>query len=190
VGGSTTTDDSGEYRIAGLAAGRYVAAIQTTNANAVAQNDRGRLAYRVTRQKIYYPNTADRDSAEPIVLAPGEERENVDFAVSADQNGGPLGMIATLLRPEMTTGRAAFAGASRARMVGSRARARATRHVDRSYSASFGDDRRKRPLRVYRRCRRHVPGRRDETGLRRDDRQRHARGVLSSARRRTDDQRG
>jgi hypothetical protein len=110
-GGSTTTDDNGEYRIAGLAPGRYVAAIMTTNVNAGAQSDRGGLAYRVTNQQIYYPSTLDRDSAEPIVLAPGEDREDVDFAVSADQSGGPaFAMIATRLRPETTTGRAAIRG--------------------------------------------------------------------------------
>ena len=111
VGGGTTTDDNGEYRIAGLAAGRYVAAILTTSASAVAQNDRGGLAYRVTSQQIYYPNTLDRDSAEPIVLAPGEEREDVDFAVSADQSGGPqFAMMAPLIRLETTTGRATIRG--------------------------------------------------------------------------------
>jgi hypothetical protein len=110
-GGGTTTDDSGEYRIPGLVAGRYVAAIVTTSAAAAAQNDRGGMSYRITNQQVYYPSTLDRDSAEPIVLAPGEERENVDFAVSADQNGGPaFGMVAPLLKPEATTGRATIRG--------------------------------------------------------------------------------
>ena len=191
-GGSTTTDDSGEYRIAGLVAGRYVAFIETTNTSAVAQTDPGRTAYRVMNQQIslsQHARSGQRRAHRPLAgrraggrRVRGERgperwsrvRDDSDARQARDDNrprDNP--------RARREHGRSA-----------PRTRARTARPLDQSDSAPLGDDRPKRPLRVYRRRRRHVPRRRDETGLCRDNQQRHARAVRSIARRRTDGRSG
>ncbi len=85
--GAATTDDLGEYRIFGLAPGRYYVSARTRNrfAGGFRGGRRGRpspgeddAVYPV----IYYPGTFDAANASPVELRASEERSGVDFRLA------------------------------------------------------------------------------------------------------------
>jgi Carboxypeptidase regulatory-like domain len=71
IGVVANTDDLGEYRISGLAAGRYALAISATG---------GGMAPR--RQQTFYPGTSSLTEAGTLTLRPGEVAGAIDFAVA------------------------------------------------------------------------------------------------------------
>ncbi|HUK36142.1 MAG TPA: carboxypeptidase-like regulatory domain-containing protein [Vicinamibacterales bacterium] len=66
-----TTDDQGEYRIGGLAAGAYVVAVTQLAVDPSGNVDRVRL---------FFPGTAFVADAGAITVAPGDEKFGVDFS--------------------------------------------------------------------------------------------------------------
>jgi hypothetical protein len=89
---ATSTDDAGEFRLAGLAAGSFVVSVMTNSRSGQLQVGAlpNGLAVRYDSQptKTYYPEAATVAAAEIIPLAAGEERANVDIVVPEAQIGG------------------------------------------------------------------------------------------------------
>ena len=85
---ASTSDDRGEYRIYGLAAGEYFIAVQPLIAGPDPQpsaapefrlsNPRGRA---VAPVPVYFPSTTDGGRAQPIAVGAGEERDGIDIRV-------------------------------------------------------------------------------------------------------------
>jgi protocatechuate 3,4-dioxygenase beta subunit len=85
---TTQTDDLGEYRLGGLAPGRFLVSaegvmsrqnvLSSTNTIIVGQA----VTASNTASRIYYPDVSDRKQAQTIALLAGEERSTVDIAVS------------------------------------------------------------------------------------------------------------
>lgn len=79
---SGTTDDRGEYRLAGLAPGTYlVAAVYTPVARFVAGSDGQGRRQRDSYAPAFYPNAADPASAAPVVVSPGQDAPGIDFTL-------------------------------------------------------------------------------------------------------------
>jgi uncharacterized protein (DUF2141 family) len=87
AGQASTSDDRGEYRIYGLAAGEYVVAAQPFTDGAGfgppvfelrISNPRGRAVAPVL---VYFPSTTDAGRAQPIAVNSGEERDGIDIRV-------------------------------------------------------------------------------------------------------------
>ena len=82
-GGGSNSDQDGEYRIHGLAPGKYALSVRCGNAVfaprpfSAGPDPPPSLAYAMQ----YYPLAADAKSAQPIDLAPGVEKPGVDFRV-------------------------------------------------------------------------------------------------------------
>ncbi len=75
------TDEDGNFRIAGLSAGKYYVAVQARQTSlAAADVSRPRTGYPVT---IYYPAAPDVSSATPIELTPGRTAQ-LDFSVRSE----------------------------------------------------------------------------------------------------------
>jgi protocatechuate 3,4-dioxygenase beta subunit len=68
---SATTDDLGVYRVGGLSAGTYLLAINQFSIDGSGN---------VTRTPSYYPGVPSIAAAQPLVLAPGDEKVAVDFS--------------------------------------------------------------------------------------------------------------
>jgi hypothetical protein len=110
--GPQQTNDLGEFRIAGLAAGEYVVAasrgpqLALPIAGVVSSTRQGA---RTTIATTYYPGTTDQNSAAPIAVGAGAEVGNITFTVQSvpahnvsgvvvDENGAPLaGAMVTLM---------------------------------------------------------------------------------------------
>jgi Carboxypeptidase regulatory-like domain len=79
--GSERTNDIGEYRIAGLAAGSYYVSVNPppdfksliADSSKVTARDNSTEKPVTTYQTVYYPGTADRSQAAPIQLHAGDE---------------------------------------------------------------------------------------------------------------------
>ena len=88
AGQASTSDDRGEYRIYGLAAGSYVIAAQPLIGRPGAgrpgafefriSNPRGRA---VAPVPVYFPSTTDAGEAQPVAVGAGEERDGIDIRV-------------------------------------------------------------------------------------------------------------
>jgi carboxypeptidase family protein len=86
---TTTTDDLGEYRLSGLAGGRYIVSVEpTTNmseAMAIISVDAsgnavlGSAAPRWAR--VYYPAATSIGQAQPLSLRPGQEVSSIELTV-------------------------------------------------------------------------------------------------------------
>ncbi|MBY0503595.1 MAG: carboxypeptidase regulatory-like domain-containing protein [Bryobacteraceae bacterium] len=76
-GGAVSTNDLGEYRLYGLAPGKYLIAAQATY-RASLENEAGRQAYTT----VYFPSVTNVATAEAIPMAPGQTREGVDLRLS------------------------------------------------------------------------------------------------------------
>ncbi|MBZ5556235.1 MAG: carboxypeptidase-like regulatory domain-containing protein [Acidobacteriia bacterium] len=87
----TSTDDRGEYRLAGLAAGAF--AVSVVRASVIATNGQTRTNF----YQVYYPGVTEPERAPPLRLQSGEERSDVDFVVPVDlQMLYPAVMLARL----------------------------------------------------------------------------------------------
>jgi protocatechuate 3,4-dioxygenase beta subunit len=77
------TDDRGEYRLAGLAAGSFVVAV--TIARAVTpQQIVG--TFSSSLQRTYYPGVSTLAEAQELNVHPGDDRPGIDFTVAAPVN--------------------------------------------------------------------------------------------------------
>jgi hypothetical protein len=74
-----STNDQGEYRVTGLAAGTFAVAVM--RASLVAINGQARTNFVL----VYYPGTAAPDGAQPVRVQPGGERTGIDFVVPDDR---------------------------------------------------------------------------------------------------------
>lgn len=78
---STTADDRGEYRLSGLTRGRYrvvsvmPVALFVTSSFSIPEPTR-----------VYYPGSSDADGAEPLDMAAGDERTDIDLVLSLSDN--------------------------------------------------------------------------------------------------------
>ena len=83
-----STDDRGQYRLAGLPVGPTL--VSVTTIASVDQPQRlpgGIVAYGPRPTKMYFPRAESADDAESITLRAGEEHEGVEFVVGIDQVG-------------------------------------------------------------------------------------------------------
>ena len=69
---TVATDDLGDYRFGGLAAGTYLVAINQFSVDAAAGH--------VARAISYYLGMPSAEMAQPLVVAPGDQKSGVDFA--------------------------------------------------------------------------------------------------------------
>ena len=69
------TDDLGEYRAGGLAAGTYVVGFNQLSVDPTGS---------VTGTLVFFPGTATASDAQVMALAPGDQKTGVDFAVEAN----------------------------------------------------------------------------------------------------------
>ena len=75
VGTPSQTDDTGAFRLFGLAPGDYYVAAALRGAMADAPDDN------VTHVPIYFPGTPSVGEAQRLVVGPGEEQANVNFTL-------------------------------------------------------------------------------------------------------------
>jgi protocatechuate 3,4-dioxygenase beta subunit len=86
---STETDDRGEYRIGGLAAGDFLVSVTTIDALATGSG----MQFRAQPHKAYFPGTATPEDARPVHVTFGEERTSVDIVAPGNPFGGPSFVI-------------------------------------------------------------------------------------------------
>ncbi len=108
VNRGASTNDLGEYRLFGLAPGRYYVSVtyqRPTVSFARPRNGRETPAESQAYPTLYYPGVPDVSQAAPLKLEPGEERRGIDFrltparavTVSGYVRGAP-GRIMVILR--------------------------------------------------------------------------------------------
>jgi hypothetical protein len=116
--GPQQTNDLGEFRIAGLAAGEYIVAASRGPNFALATSGAvspTRQGARTTIATTYYPGTTDQNGASPIAVGAGVEVGNVTFTVQSvpahnvsgvvvDENGAPLADAMVTLMGDARTG--------------------------------------------------------------------------------------
>jgi hypothetical protein len=113
-----TTNDLGEYRIAGLTAGRYYVSASSPRrfegrplGRIRPASDTAETGYTMT----YYPNVADPGQATPIEIAPGQEARGIDFQMRkvvthrvrgrvTDAAGGPINNVSIMAMPADSVG--------------------------------------------------------------------------------------
>jgi protocatechuate 3,4-dioxygenase beta subunit len=105
--GSERTNDLGEYRVSGLAAGNYYVSaspppdfkslIESENTPAVGKNRPATNAEKpsTSYQTVYYPGTPDRSQAEPIQLRAGDEFP-ADFSLTPSTTLTIRGVVTNL----------------------------------------------------------------------------------------------
>jgi Carboxypeptidase regulatory-like domain len=81
--GAFETDDRGEYRVGGLPAATVIVSATITGETVFLQTGNRTIATPSSR-RVLFPNATDDDSAERMIVKPGDERGGVDFVVSAD----------------------------------------------------------------------------------------------------------
>lgn len=124
---SSPTDDSGEFRVYGLAPGTYIVGVSPpgNGPNAGGRLTTGEEVSWATRRAgsasgppgaapppgpavifapVYYPGTLEADAATPLTVGPGEERSGVDLTMRYVPTGRVTG---TVLWPDGATGRRA-----------------------------------------------------------------------------------
>ena len=79
--GNVRTDEDGNFRIAGLSAGRYYVAVKAGNATRRVLGAQTAKAGEAYPAIVYYPGTTDLDAATPVNLIPGQRME-ADFSVA------------------------------------------------------------------------------------------------------------
>jgi hypothetical protein len=93
------TDDLGEYRIAGLPAGRYVAGLVSTASTTIlglsADGSFGPMG--ATLQRTYYPGGTGLAQAQPITVHAGDEVPGIDFVARATRQ---CTVLVTVLDPQ------------------------------------------------------------------------------------------
>jgi hypothetical protein len=126
-GQSQQTNDLGDYRVAGLAAGEYFVVampppITRFGGPGVATSSAAPADHtpRTTIATTYYPGTADQAAAQPIAVAAGAEVGNINFAIQSaaafrvsgivvDENGQPVANAMVSLTGDLRGG-AIFTG--------------------------------------------------------------------------------
>jgi hypothetical protein len=93
-GGPGLTDDTGAYRLYGLAPGIYYVAAtpQAVNLNVALQSGGGSIAYAAT----YFPGTTDAGAAERITVGAGQDQHNIDFGLIATPTVQVSGVVVGL----------------------------------------------------------------------------------------------
>lgn len=91
TGAHSSTDDSGRYRLIGLAPGEFVVMAQTRETWHGEKDPDHEYAYAQT----YYPGTATPSQAGRIKLGMGQEVPNVDFALIAGRTAKVSGVVTT-----------------------------------------------------------------------------------------------
>ncbi len=117
VANTATTNDLGEYRVFGLAPGKYFLSATARSAAAMASMAEDRSANAGTEEDFvptYYPGTTDSATAAPIDVAPGAQVNGIGLTLSKARtvhvrgrvvnNAGGRGMIQLLVLPRTTTG--------------------------------------------------------------------------------------
>ena len=82
---STTTDDLGEYRLGGLSEGAFLPFIETEGIPQVFRNGSQVLVGASPPVRTYYPRAVSTDEAQPVSVHAGEERQGIDFLLTAAQ---------------------------------------------------------------------------------------------------------
>ena len=84
VSGGVTTNDLGDYRMFGLAPGRYYLAVSYRGRGGRFLPLRGPSAVSpdISYPTVFYPGVYEADQAQPLRLAAGEERTGVDFQLA------------------------------------------------------------------------------------------------------------
>ena len=81
------TDDTGRYRIGGLAEGRVLVSVFATARTIIMMpGGAGTISSGPgdSQRRIYYPGGSTSDAGEPLALTPGEEKLAIDFVVPAN----------------------------------------------------------------------------------------------------------
>jgi hypothetical protein len=115
------TNDLGEYRVAGLPAGRYVVsatALRPSGGGIIERttNTASESAYVTT----YYPNVFDASQTAPVAVGSGQETRGIDFQLRkvvthrvrgrvVDPSGGPMRQVVVMAMP----GESGFSGQGR-----------------------------------------------------------------------------
>jgi hypothetical protein len=105
AGGGDQTDDTGSYRIYGLAPGDYYisATLRAGNGPFIDDNNSDTTSYAAT----YYPGTGNVSEAQRVTLGVGQEQPNVNFALQPIRTvkitGTALNSIGTALTNGMVT---------------------------------------------------------------------------------------
>jgi hypothetical protein len=81
------TDDRGEYRVGGLAAGTYVVSVRTIGEVRGMQIRPGQIAFAPPINNQYYPDAVSQDAAQRIIVAAGSDQEGIDFTVPLNRSG-------------------------------------------------------------------------------------------------------
>ena len=114
---STFTDDRGEYRVGGLAAGTYLVGVVTMGMPIRQTMPGGAIAVLPQPTRTYYPGTETRNDGQALRLQPGEERSSTDFAVAPVPPFAGFMASSAMLSPRADTAQAALAGLIRGRVV-------------------------------------------------------------------------
>jgi protocatechuate 3,4-dioxygenase beta subunit len=91
MGGHTSTDDSGRYRLIGLPPGEYAVMAQTRETWNGEKNPDEQYAYAQT----YYPGTTMPAEAGRIKVGTGQEIANIDFALVVGRTAKVSGLVTT-----------------------------------------------------------------------------------------------
>jgi hypothetical protein len=104
-GSSVATDDTGAYRVYGLAPGAYYISanvMATPAANGPLATSEGPVTY----APVYFPGTTDLGAAQQVVVAPGQEQVNIHLALTparaARVSGVVLGSAGTPIQAMVT----------------------------------------------------------------------------------------
>lgn len=100
--GSTSTNDLGEFRIFGIAPGRYLVSAQA-NVGGFGSLGRSRQTYAT----IFFPGVADPSAAQAVEIAPGATRQGIDLRlqkVAVVTISGKVGGVAPGTTPERRMG--------------------------------------------------------------------------------------
>lgn len=114
---STFTDDRGEYRVGGLAAGTYLVGVVTIGMPVRQIMPGGGIAVLPQPLRTYYSGTETRGDGQALRLQPGEERSSTDFAVAPVPPFAGFMASSPMLSPRADTPQAAPAGLIRGRVV-------------------------------------------------------------------------
>jgi protocatechuate 3,4-dioxygenase beta subunit len=82
------TDDLGEYRLAGLAAGTFAVRITTAGAATTETAADGQIRAMPSMHVSFYPGVTTQAEAEPLRVQSGEDRNAIDFVIPADHWSG------------------------------------------------------------------------------------------------------